>query len=149
MKDLFDRIKEAKEKLGDEAAEIIAREYPLEEWSPERLSAKSIFNSNDNTPSMIWNKRDHYFKDFSTGRVFGLIDFYMSKYNEPYIKAARRMLDLAGVEYNPKMFSDRQSENKDFFKHYNIHTKKDHCLKRHWIMLLNVEFQNKPPNMLT
>ena len=62
MKDLFDRIKEAKEKLGDEAAEIIAKEYPLEEWNPERLSAKSIFNSNDNTPSMIWNKRDHYFK---------------------------------------------------------------------------------------
>lgn len=138
MKDLFDRIKEAKEKLGDEAAEIIAKEYPLEEWNPERLSAKSIFNSNDNTPSMIWNKRDHYFKDFSTGRVFGLIDFYMSKYNEPYIKAARRMLDLAGVEYNPKMFSDRQSENKDFFKHYKYpHEEKplsqkalDYVLKR-------------------
>lgn len=120
MKDLFEKIKEAKDKLGTEAAEIIAKEYPLEEFNPEKLSAKSIFNKNDNTPSMIWNKKDNYFKDFSTGRVYGLIDFYMEKYNEPYIKAARRMLDLAGIEYNPKMFSDKQNENKDFFKNYKF-----------------------------
>ena len=120
MKDLFEKIKEAKEKLGTEAAEIIAKEYPLEEFNLEKLSAKSIFNKNDNTPSMIWNKKDNYFKDFSTGRVYGLIDFYMEKYNEPYIKAARRMLDLAGIEYNPKMFSDRQNENRDFFKNYKF-----------------------------
>lgn len=118
MSELFDKIKEAKEVLGDTAAEIIATGYPLENWSPEKGSAKSIFNVNDNTPSMMWNKKEYYFKDFSTGKTFGLIDYFMIKNDESYMKAVRRMLDLAKIEYNPKLFNPKDDDKDNWLKNY-------------------------------
>jgi len=118
MSQLLDKIIEAKEKLGDRQAEIIAEGYPLEQWNPERGSAKSIFNQNDNTPSMMWEKRNYYFKDFSTGKVFGILDYYMHKYNEPYLKSVKRLLDETGVEYEPSLFNFNSNESKDYFKNY-------------------------------
>lgn len=119
MSQLLDKIIEAKDKLGDKQAEIIAEGYPLEQWNPERGSAKSIFNPNDNTPSMMWEKRNYYFKDFSTGKVFGILDYYMQHYNEPYLKAVKRLLDETNTEYDPSLFNFSQtSESKDYFKNY-------------------------------
>ena len=117
MSELLDKIIEAKGVLGDRQAEIIAEGYPLEEWNPEKGSAKSIFNANDNNPSMMWMKKDYYFKDFSTGKVFGILDFYMYKYNEPYMKAVKRLLDETKVKYDPSLFSfTTPTEQKDYFK---------------------------------
>ena len=119
MSELLDKIIEAKGVLGDRQAEIIAEGYPLEEWNPEKGSAKSIFNANDNNPSMMWMKKDYYFKDFSTGKVFGILDFYMYKYNEPYMKAVKRLLDETKVKYDPSLFSfTTPTEQKDYFKNF-------------------------------
>ena len=109
MSELLDKIIEAKGILGDKQAEIIAEGYPLQDWCPEKGSAKSIFNQNDNTPSMRWMKKDYYFKDFSTGKVCGILDYYMYKYNEPYMKAVKRLLDETGVSYNPSLISSSSS----------------------------------------
>lgn len=119
MSELLDKIIEAKGILGDRQAEIIAEGYPLEEWNPEKGSAKSIFNSNDNTPSMMWMKKDYYFKDFSTGKVFGILDYYMYKFHEPYMKSVKRLLDETGVKYNPSLFNFvSTTEQKDYFKNF-------------------------------
>lgn len=119
MSELLDKIIEAKGVLGDRQAEIIAEGYPLEEWNPEKGSAKSIFNSNDNTPSMMWMKKDYYFKDFSTGKVFGILDYYMYKFGEPYMKAVKRLLDETGVKYSPSLFNFvSTTEQKDYFKNF-------------------------------
>ena len=121
MSELLDKIIEAKGILGDKQAEIIAEGYPLQDWCPEKGSAKSIFNQNDNTPSMMWMKKDYYFKDFSTGKVFGILDYYMYKYNEPYMKAVKRLLDETGVSYNPSLISSSSSnEQKEKFKNYRF-----------------------------
>lgn len=121
MSELLDKIIEAKGILGDKQAEIIAEGYPLQDWCPEKGSAKSIFNKNDNTPSMMWMKKDYYFKDFSTGKVFGILDYYMYKYNEPYMKAVKRLLDETGVSYNPSLISSSSSnEQKEKFKNYRF-----------------------------
>lgn len=119
MSELLDKIIEAKGILGDRQAEIIAEGYPLEEWNPEKGSAKSIFNSNDNTPSMMWMKKDYYFKDFSTGKVFGILDYYMYKFHEPYMKSVKRLLDETGVKYSPSLFNFvSTTEQKDYFKNF-------------------------------
>lgn len=118
MSKLLDKIIEAKSIMGDKAAEIIAEGYPLEEWDERRMVAKSIFNKHDNTPSMAWNKKDLYFKDFSTGKTFGIIDYYMYKYNENYIKAAKRLLDETKVSYSPSLFAYSDDSKTDFFKNY-------------------------------
>lgn len=119
MSELLDKIIEAKGVLGDRQAEIIAEGYPLEEWNPEKGSAKSIFNANDNNPSMMWMKKDYYFKDFSTGKVFGILDYYMYKFGEPYMKAVKRLLDETKVKYDPSLFSfTAPTEQKDYFKNF-------------------------------
>lgn len=118
MSKLLDKIIEAKGIMGDKAAEIIAEGYPLEEWDERRMVAKSIFNKHDNTPSMAWNKKDLYFKDFSTGKTFGIIDYYMYKYNENYIKAVKRLLDETKVSYSPSLFAYSDDSKTDFFKNY-------------------------------
>lgn len=118
MSKLLDKIIEAKSIMGDKAAEIIAEGYPLEEWDERRMVAKSIFNKHDNTPSMAWNKKDLYFKDFSTGKTFGIIDYYMYKYNENYIKAVKRLLDETKVSYSPSLFAYSDDSKTDFFKNY-------------------------------
>lgn len=118
MSKLLDKIIEAKEIMGDKAAEIIAEGYPLEEWDERRMVAKSIFNKHDNTPSMAWNKKDLYFKDFSTGKTFGIIDYYMYKYDENYIKAVKRLLDETKVSYSPNLFAYSDDSKTDFFKNY-------------------------------
>lgn len=119
MSELLDKIIEAKGVLGDRQAEIIAEGYPLEEWNSEKGSAKSIFNANDNNPSMMWMKKDYYFKDFSTGKVFGILDYYMYKFGEPYMKAVKRLLDETKVKYDPSLFSfTAPTEQKDYFKNF-------------------------------
>lgn len=120
MSQLLEKIIEAKEVLGNKQAEMIAEGLPLEEWNPEKGSAKSIFNPNDNTPSMIWEKKNYYFKDFSTGRTFGIIDFFMKKYNESYVKAVKRLFDVTGIEYSNDIFGFSQTPDyKDHFKNYH------------------------------
>lgn len=119
MSELLDKIIEAKGILGDKQAEIIASGYPLEEWNPEKGSAKSIFNANDNTPSMMWMKKDYYFKDFSTGKVFGILDYYMYKYNEPYMKAVKRLFDETKVSYDSSIFDfTNTKDKKSYFKNF-------------------------------
>ena len=81
MENLYEKIKEAKEALGEKAALIIASELPIENWNEEKLSGKSPFNDKDNTPSFLWNAKENCFKDFSTGKNYGIIDFYMDKYS--------------------------------------------------------------------
>jgi len=119
MSDLYEKIKEAKEALGNKQAEIIAEGYPLEAWDESKGSAKSIFNPNDNTPSMMWNKKEYYFKDFSTGKTYGIIDFYMQKYGDTFTKAAKRLFQEANIEYSSDLLDFSQTqENKDFFRNY-------------------------------
>lgn len=116
--ELFDKIKEAKETIGDEAARIIAKEMQLENWDETKLTSKSLWNENDNTPSMVWNPKDYCFKDFSTGKTFGMIDMYEYIYKESYMDAVKRLFDAAKIEYDVSIFKKHKEEKEDFFKNY-------------------------------
>lgn len=94
MSNLYEKINLAKNELGSQAAMIISSELPIENWNAEKLCGKSPFNPNDNTPSFIWNSKENCFKDFSTGKNYGIMDFYMDKYNCNFVSAAKSFLKL-------------------------------------------------------
>ena len=118
MENLYTKINQAKEELGTQAAAIIATELPIENWNAEKLSGKSPFNPNDNNPSFIWNAKDNCFKDFSTGKNYGIIDFYMDKYGYSFVTAAKKLFELVDMEFSDDEFSFMKSSKKDFFENY-------------------------------
>lgn len=118
MENLYEKIKEAKEALGEKAALIIASELPIENWNEEKLSGKSPFNDKDNTPSFLWNAKENCFKDFSTGKNYGIIDFYMDKYSCNFVSAAKKLFDLVGVKYADNEFKILKTSKENFFDNY-------------------------------
>ena len=118
MENLYTKINQAKEELGTQAAAIIATELPIENWNAEKLSGKSPFNPNDNNPSFIWNAKENCFKDFSTGKNYGIIDFYMDKYGYSFVTAAKKLFELVDMEFSDDEFSFMKSSKKDFFENY-------------------------------
>lgn len=118
MENLYIKINQAKEELGTQAAAIIATELPIENWNAEKLSGKSPFNPNDNNPSFIWNAKENCFKDFSTGKNYGIIDFYMDKYGYSFVTAAKKLFELVDMEFSDDEFSFMKSSKKDFFENY-------------------------------
>lgn len=118
MENLYTKISQAKEELGTQAAAIIATELPIENWNAEKLSGKSPFNPNDNNPSFIWNAKENCFKDFSTGKNYGIIDFYMDKYGYSFVTAAKKLFELVDMEFSDDEFSFMKSSKKDFFENY-------------------------------
>ena len=105
MENLYEKIKEAKEVLGEKAALIIASELPIENWNEEKLSGKSPFNDKDNTPSFLWNAKENCFKDFSTGKNYGIIDFYMDKYSCNFVSAAKKLFDFVFIKLTKTIFN--------------------------------------------
>lgn len=65
MADLLDKIIEAKEKIGDEAALIIANHLGIENFSEQKLKGSCPFGHSDSTPSFIWDKEQKMFHCFA------------------------------------------------------------------------------------
>lgn len=116
-----DLIKEAKSKLGDEAALIIADDLNIEEFDRVKLKGKSIFKQ-EKTPSMIWygekENGSFMFKCFSTGKTYDIINHFMSHYNLSFSLAVKKLLDLVSMEYTEDMF--KSTEKNNFYSNYNF-----------------------------
>lgn len=115
MKISFEKIGEAKKELGDTAKDIIAEGMHLEQWDGKK--ALSPFKE-ENTPSFIWNPKDCYFKCFSTGRTFGILDYFQLKENVSYKDAVKCLFDLVGYEYENSDFVDNCNE--DIYKGFKF-----------------------------
>ena len=85
---------QAKAVLGDKAAEIIASDLKLEKWDGHK--GCSPFRE-ERTPSFIWNPKENCFKDFSSGRTYGMIDHYMSFHNMNYFQALKSLCELVDI----------------------------------------------------
>lgn len=93
------KIREAKEKLGDEMAFIIARELGIEDFDEKNLKCCCPFHDED-TPSFIWNHKGLSFRCFGAcGRSYDIIDVFIHK-GMTYIEAVQKLFELAGVQYN-------------------------------------------------
>lgn len=109
MKISKDKIEEAKSMLGSKAAEIIAKEVPIEMWDGKK--GKSIFKK-ENTPSMIWFDDANTFKCFATGRTYDIIDHFCKFHKRTFAGAVKELFDLVKMPYNASDFKDNYNTDK-------------------------------------
>ena len=93
-----DLIKEAKEKLGDKAAFIIAAELELKEFDEKNLKAICKWHEED-TPSLIWNPKEDSYKCFGCGKVYGIIDHYMAHDKLTFLGAAQKLFQKVDIKH--------------------------------------------------
>lgn len=92
------RIKEAKEKIGDEMATIIAMELNIEDFDEKNLKAKCPFHV-ENHASFVWNRKALSFHCFGAcGRNYDIIDVFMYQ-GMTYVDAAKKLFELANMPY--------------------------------------------------
>ena len=109
MKISKEKIEEAKSQLGIRAADIIAKEIPIEMWDGKK--GKSIFKQ-ENTPSMIWYEEKNMFKCFSTGRTYDIIDHFCKFHNKSFCEAVKELFDMVKMPYDASDFKDNYNSDK-------------------------------------
>ena len=101
MSDLLEKIIEAKEIKGDEAAIEIAKYLNIENFDEVKLKGSCPFGHSDSTPSFIWDKKDKAFTCFSCSRRYSILDMY-TEMEGSYIKGVERLLNEVGIPFNTK-----------------------------------------------
>ena len=89
-----EKLEEAKKIIGQNAAELIAKELQIEDWNEEKLLGKSIFKK-ENTASMKWFNDANLFKCFSTGKTYDIVDHYMQHHNLTFLDTVNKVFALA------------------------------------------------------
>ncbi|MCD7996512.1 MAG: toprim domain-containing protein [Clostridiales bacterium] len=93
-----DKIREAKEKLGDRNAEIMASLLNLKDYDEKNKKACSPYR-NEKTPSFIYDSQTYRFHDFGgEGITVDLIDVLMQQ-GHTYLQACKKLFEYAGIEY--------------------------------------------------
>lgn len=95
---LVEKIREAKEKLGDTVIPLIIDHYNIEGFESVNKRVPCPFHE-DKTPSLVWNDKDHYFKCFSCSRRMGIIDVYIDTEGS-YKNAVKRLFYEAQIDYS-------------------------------------------------
>jgi len=111
------QIEEAKKKLGESAAHIIASDLELESFDDKALKSCCPFH-NDKTPSFVYNKKENYFKCFSCGKVYGIVDHFVSHYKMAYLEAIKTLFKRVDMNPDDVNFGSKDEDNKDYFKNY-------------------------------
>ena len=111
--DLFNAIEEAKQIIGDEAAEEIADYLGVDNLDEAKMRASCPWHS-DSNPSFIWDKKRKYWHCFSCQRTYSILDMYVEQEGS-FIAGARKLLQRAGVDYN---FKDKTYDDENYFENY-------------------------------
>ena len=93
-----EKILEAKEKLGEQAAFIIANDLKLENFDEKNLKGCCAFHE-ESTPSFIWNPKQNCFKCFGCGKVYGILDHYISFYNLTFLGAVEKLFEETKIQH--------------------------------------------------
>lgn len=93
-----EKIKKAKEKLGVEAADIIAEILHLEQYDQINHKALCCFHEED-TPSMVWNPKANSYKCFGCGRNTDILDAYMAT-GKSFAESVQLLFEKAGIKYS-------------------------------------------------
>jgi twinkle protein len=114
--ELKDKIIEAKNLLGEKAAQIIAEELGIDNWDDKVLKGCCPFH-NEKTGSFIWNKKENHFKCFGCGKNFGILDHYQ-KQGLSYIESVKKLFNNTDVIFEEHELKENNKE--DFFKNYKF-----------------------------
>ena len=92
-------IMQAKEKLGDDNAFIIAKELNIPDFDERNLKCCCPFHKED-TASFIYNRKTYAFHCFGAcGRNYDIIDVFIYK-GLTYLEACQKLFELAGIKYS-------------------------------------------------
>lgn len=91
-------ILEAKEKLGDDNAFLIAKELDIQDFDEQNLRCCCPLHQEDHA-SFIYNRKGYNFRCFGAcGRSYDLIDVFMLK-GMTYMGAVEKLFELAKMPY--------------------------------------------------
>ena len=103
-------INEAKQKMGEKAALIIAKDLSLEHFDEYNLKALCHWHQED-TPSLIWNPKSNFYKCFGCGKNYDIIDHYMSYEGKTYIEAVQKLFEQTDIKYS---FGEKGVRTRDY-----------------------------------
>lgn len=113
-------ILEAKEKLGEQAATIIANDLELKDFDEKNLKSICPFHDEE-TPSFIWNSKNNSFHCFGSCNInYGIIDHYMHFHKLTFLGAVERLFSETGIEFK---FGERGVRSRDYV--YPVHEGED------------------------
>jgi 5S rRNA maturation endonuclease (ribonuclease M5)/KaiC/GvpD/RAD55 family RecA-like ATPase len=92
-------IKEAKESLGERAANIIATGLNLKHWDTRNIKGCCPIHS-DKTPSFAWHKKGYYFKCFGCGQTMDIMDYYINFRHMNFFEASKELFREANIYYD-------------------------------------------------
>lgn len=93
-----DLIEQAKEKLGDENAFLMAELLELDDFDEKDLKACCPYHRED-TPSFLYNRKDMRMHCFGCGTTVDIIDVLMEK-GKTFIDATKWLCEEAGIEFS-------------------------------------------------
>jgi twinkle protein len=105
-------IKQAKEKLSDKNAFIIAELLELEDFDEKNLKARCCYH-NEDTASFIYDKKHFRFHCFGCGTNVDVIDALMHKGNT-YLQACKKLFEYAEINYS---FGEEGIKTKSQYKY--------------------------------
>jgi archaellum biogenesis ATPase FlaH/5S rRNA maturation endonuclease (ribonuclease M5) len=105
-------ITEAKEKLGEKAAHIIAKHFKIEQFDEKNLKGCCPFH-HEKTGSFVWNPKENHFKCFGCSKVYGILDFYMDE-GLTYLGACEKLFDEVGIKFK---FGEKGVKTKREYKY--------------------------------
>lgn len=106
-------IKQAKEKLGDENAFIMAELLGLEKFDEKNLRACCPYH-NEDTPSFIYNPKNQTFHCFGSCNItVDIIDVLMEK-GETFLEAVKYLFEKADITYS---FGEQDVKTKRDYKY--------------------------------
>jgi archaellum biogenesis ATPase FlaH/5S rRNA maturation endonuclease (ribonuclease M5) len=91
-------IIEAKEKYGEKAAFVIAKDLELKEFDETHLKAICPFHD-ESEGSLVYNQKDNAFKCFGCQKVYGILDHYMIFYKLTFLDAVERLFNETGISF--------------------------------------------------
>lgn len=93
-----EKILEAKEKLGDRNAFLMAEALELEDFDERNLKSCCPFHQED-TPSFIYNPKNYAFHCFGCSKSVDIIDVFMLQ-GMTYLDACAKLFDEAKIPYS-------------------------------------------------
>lgn len=109
-----ERIKQAKEKLGDRNAEIMVESLNLFDYGYDEKNKKSCCPYHDeDTPSFVYDAKRQVFHCFGCGKTVDVVDSLMGK-GDTFIQATQKLFEYAEIEYS---FGEANVKTKTAYKY--------------------------------
>jgi len=112
-----DLIIQAKQTMGERAAEIIANGIGIQKWNSRQLKGCCPKHS-EKTPSFQWDKKHNMFKCFGCGETLDIVEYYMTYENLNFVESIKKLFNETGTNYNfdelDKKGYKKNNENKPY-----------------------------------